>query len=171
LAKKKKKWTREECRRRYVEGEKISFRTLSQESGRTLSLLGRWSKADGWVEEREQYQNKLRTKTVAKTIEKTSDRLSEELAKRNEDHVKGYEVFRAIANQFNKALLTELQASGDKLKLLDDKSVSFQRYVTGYKMAVEGERVALGMEYLDINKAIAKLVRDGFEVVEPEDEN
>ena len=96
MANQKKKWTREECRRRYVEGEKISFRTLSQESGRTLSLLGRWSKGDGWVEEREQYQNKLRTKTVAKTIEKTSDRLSEELAKRNEDHVKGYEVFRAI---------------------------------------------------------------------------
>lgn len=147
------------------------MRTLSQKSERTLSLLGRWAKEDNWVGQREQYQDKLRTKTAAKTLEKTSDRISEELAKRNEDHVKGYEVFRAIATQFNKALLTELQASEDKLKLLDAKSVSFQRYATGYKLAVEGERAALGMEYLDINKAIAKLLRDGFEVVEPEDED
>ncbi len=121
------------------------------------------------MQQREQYQGRLRAEVQAKTIEKTSDRLSDELAKRNEDHVKGYEVFRAIATQFNKALLTELQTSGDKLKLLDDKSVSFQRYATGYKLAVEGERAALGMEYLDINKAIAEAIKAGYEVNEPKE--
>ncbi len=167
--KKKKQWTKEECRRRYVEGEKIGQRALAEQSGRTKSVISDWCSADGWVQQREQYQGRLRAEVQAKTIEKTSDRLSDELAKRNEDHVKGYEVFRAIATQFNKALLTELQTSGDKLKLLDDKSVSFQRYATGYKLAVEGERAALGMEYLDINKAIAEAIKAGYEVNEPKE--
>uniref|UniRef100_B8HMZ9 Transposase n=1 Tax=Cyanothece sp. (strain PCC 7425 / ATCC 29141) TaxID=395961 RepID=B8HMZ9_CYAP4 len=49
-------WSREECRNRYVRGEKISLRELSRLSSRALGLLGRWCKEDGWTEQREQYR-------------------------------------------------------------------------------------------------------------------
>ena len=165
---KKRKWSREECRLRYVQGEAIGQRALAEQSGRAASVIAAWCSEDGWVQQREQYQSNLRAETQKKTIEKTSDRLSDDLAKRNEDHVRGFEVIRAGAIQFNKTLLTELQKSDRKLKLLDEKSMSFQRYATAYKLAVEGERQALGMEYMDSNKAIAKVIKDGYDVIEPE---
>ena len=165
---KKRKWSKEECRIRYVQGEKIGQRALSKQSGRAPTVIARWCKEDNWVQQREQYVSRLRAETSQKTIEKTSDRLSDDLAKRNEDHVRGFEVIRAGAIQFNKTLLTELQKSDRKLKLLDEKSMSFQRYATAYKLAVEGERQALGMEYMDSNKAIAKVIKDGYDVIEPE---
>lgn len=165
----KKKWSKEECRIRYVQGEKIGQRALAEQSGRAASLIGQWCSEDGWVKQREQYQSKLRAETHRKTLELTSDRLAEDLAKRNEDHVKGYEVFRAVSVQYTKALLTELQATSNKLQLLDDKSMATQRYAAIYNLAVQGERTALGMEYMDINRAIEAASRAGYEVVEPED--
>ena len=85
--KKKKQWTKEECRRRYVEGERIGQRALSEQSGRQPTVIARWCREGNWVQQREQYVSKLRAEIQAKTIEKTSDRLSDELAKRNEDHI------------------------------------------------------------------------------------
>ena len=58
----KKKWSQEECRLSYVEGEKISQRALSKKSGRASSVLALWSKDGNWVEQREQNESKMRAK-------------------------------------------------------------------------------------------------------------
>lgn len=166
-----KKWSKEECRLRYVEGEKISQRTLSEQSGRALGVLSRWCRDDDWVGQRDQYVSKVRAATQKKTIEKTSELLSDDLAKRNEDHVKGYEIYRGLSIQFSKALLTELQTADNKLDLLDQHAMAAQRYANIYNLSIQGERASLGMDYMDINKAIARLIKDGYDVIgiEPEE--
>ncbi len=98
---------------------------------------------------------KMRAATQKKTIEKTSELFSDDLAKRNEDHIRGYEIYRGLSMQFSKALLTKLQTTDNKLDLLDEHAMAAQRYANIYNLSVQGERAALGMDYLDINKASA----------------
>ena len=68
---------------------------------------------------------------------------------------------------------TELQNTppDKKLQLLKQNSMESQRYANIYEQAVQGERTALAMDYMDLNKAIARIVRDGYEVSEPEIED
>ena len=169
---KKRKWSKEECRIRYVQGEKIGQRALAKLAGRDPAVIGRWCSADNWVEQRQQYVSKMQAEAERKTIEKTSDRLSDEWAKINEEHLKGTELFRKMALQFGMALGNKFSnASGeDKPKIAADKdfSLAVQKYGSLYKDMVQLERIALGMEYMDSNKAIAKVIRDGYDVIEPE---
>ena len=144
-------------------------------SGRSLSVVGRWASEDNWAQKKERYQNDLRTATREKAIEKTSDRLSDEWARVNEEHLKGTEVFRKMALQFGVALGNQFsQASPEaKAKLAASKnlSMSVKRYGSIYRDMVNLERQALGMEYMDSNKAIAKVISDGYDVIEPVDED
>ncbi len=169
---KKRKWSKEECRIRYVQGEKIGQRALAEQSGRTKSVIAEWCSRENWVQQREQYQGKLRAEAEQKTIDKTSDRLSEDWAKINEEHLKGTELFRKMALQFGMALGNKFSnaSSEDKAKIAADKdfSLAVQKYGSLYKDMVQLERIALGMEYMDSNKAIAKVIRDGYDVIEPE---
>ena len=169
---KKKKWTREECRDRYVTGDKIGIRTLAKLSGRAHGVLGDWSSKDNWTGQRERFQNNLRTETEAKTIDKTSDRLSDELAKLNEEHIKGSELFRKMAQQFAGILATEIQncSPEGRVKKLTDKefTLAINRYANVFATAVALQRQATGMQYLDINTAIEQVTRNGYEVSEPD---
>lgn len=52
----------EEIREEYITApEKISYRKLAAKYGRRLADIGAEASRDGWVEQREQYQNELRT--------------------------------------------------------------------------------------------------------------
>lgn len=173
MVKKKQKWTREECRIRYVEGEKIGQRALAEQSGRVANLIGKWCSEDGWVKQREQYQSRLRAETQDKTIEKTSEILSDELSKINEEHIKGLEFYRKLALQCTQTLATELTAleKNGRFKLTKDKDFALvlQKYAGVHMDAINIERMALGMQYLDLNKAIEATKKAGYDVVEPED--
>ncbi len=166
---KQNKWSREECRIRYVQGDEIGLRSLSKLANRPNSTVSRWCAEDNWTEERDRYWVELRAQTEQKTIEKTSDRLSDEWAKINEEHLKGSELFRKLAIQLTMALGADFQQSRNKAKVAKDKNVylSIQKYGSLYKEMVGLERRALGMDYMDINTAIAKVIHEGYDVSEP----
>ena len=48
----------------------ISYRKLAEKYGINYSVLGARGRAEGWVEQRTQFQNKTHTKTVEKIAEK-----------------------------------------------------------------------------------------------------
>ena len=137
-----------------------------------LSTIGLWCSRGNWKAERDRYQIALRSETEAKTIEKTSDRLSDELAKLNEEHIKGSELFRKMAQQFAGILATEIQncSPEGRVKKLTDKefTLAINRYANVFATAVALQRQATGMQYLDINTAIEQVTRNGYEVSEPD---
>ncbi len=166
---KKKKWSKEECRIRYVQGERITTRALAKMSNRSIGTIARWCAEGNWTEQRDQYVIKLRSKAEQKTIEKTSDRLSDEWAKVNEEHIKGSELFLKLSVQLTMAIGADFQQSKNKSKVAKDKDtyLSVQKYSSVYKEMVNLQRQALGMDYMDSNKAIAKVISDGYNVSEP----
>ena len=169
----KNKWSKEECRIRYVQGDQITTRSLSKMANRSLSTISGWCADEKWTEQRDRYWIRLRSETELKTIEKTSDRLSEEWAKVNEEHLKGSELFRKLAIQLTMAIGAEFQQSKSKSKTAKNKDVylAIQKYGSIYKDMVNLERQALGMQYMDSNKAIAKVISDGYDVIEPTEED
>lgn len=169
----KNKWSKEECRIRYVQGEKISTRSLSKMANRSLSTISGWCADEKWAEQRDRYWIKLRSETEQKTIAKTSDRLSDEWAKINEEHLKGSELFRKLSVQLTMAIGAEFQQSKSKSKTAKNKDVylAIQKYGSIYKDMVNLERQALGMQYMDSNTAIAKVISDGYDVIEPAQED
>lgn len=168
----KKKWTKEECRDRYVYGERIGIRSLTKLSNNVHSTVARWCAEDKWTELRDRYQIALRSETEAKIISETSDRLSDELVKLNEEHIKGSELFRKMAQQFAGILATEIQNTdcGDRVKKLTNKefTLAVNRYANVFATAVSLQRQATGMQYLDINNAIEQIIKAGYDVSEPD---
>ena len=64
----------DEIREEYVTSpEKISYRKLAEKYGRRLADIGAEASRDGWVEQREQFQNKLRTERRNKIREDAVD--------------------------------------------------------------------------------------------------
>ncbi len=173
--KKQKKWSKEECRDRYVTGEKIGIRSLAKLANVNLSTIGKWCSHGNWKAERDRYQIELRSQTEAKTIEKTSDRLSDELTKLNEEHIKGSELFRKMAQQFAGILATEIQNSTnpERVRKLTDKefTLAVQRYSNVFATAVQLQRQATGMHYLDLDKAVSQVIKAGYDVSEPQEDS
>lgn len=173
VKKSEKKWSREQCRTRYVQGEKIGIRTLSKLANRSHGTVGTWSSEDNWTGERERYHNELRTKTEEKVIEATSDRLADELVKMNEEHIRGAELFRKMSQQFAGILATEIQQinQSDRSKTIINKefSLALQRYSGIFATAVQLQRQATGMQYLDLDKAVSEVIKAGYDVSEPQD--
>ncbi len=170
---KQNKWSKEECRIRYVQGDKIGIRSLSKIANRSHSTVAGWCADEKWAEQRDRYWIKIRSETEQKTIEKTSDRLSDEWAKVNEEHIKGSELFLKLSVQLTMAIGQDFQQSRNKSKTAKNKDtyLSVQKYSSVYKEMVNLQRQALGMEYMDSNKAIAKVISDGYEVIEPMEED
>ena len=50
-------WSREECERRFVEGDYITIRELESVSGRSCSAIMAWKKLDQWDEKRKILQS------------------------------------------------------------------------------------------------------------------
>ncbi|MFM6004711.1 MAG: hypothetical protein ACKPA7_14115, partial [Sphaerospermopsis kisseleviana] len=76
-----KPWTKEQCRRRYVECEDdIGIRTLAAQAGRTKMMVEGWVKNELWLQQRKEYRYSLNMSIQEKTIEKTSEKISDELS-------------------------------------------------------------------------------------------
>jgi hypothetical protein len=77
-----------------------------------------------------------------------------------------------MAQQFAGILAADIQNSGDetRIKKLTDKefTLAVQRYSTIFATAVQLQRQATGMQYLDLDKALSEVIKAGYDVSEPE---
>lgn len=189
---KKRKWTKDECERRYVHGAKISLNALSKESGVNYSTLKSWSSGGQWKTKREEFQVDLNQAAREKTI----DKLSTDLAQLEIDHVNDYSTLRGCAMAKVKALKARLDRVAEQAKRVDGIDMSslgedvvreeaqaqaeaqgdairdsdvldLQALANVVDKCIRGERMVLGAEYEDLNKAVAAITRAGLEVKAP----
>lgn len=180
MSKREKPWDESKARDRYVRGEQISFRSLAKISGRHQGTLSRWSKEDPdgtWDVQRERYHKNLRTATDRKQIQHVSEAIGAEMGKLAYEHYKLHRQAGGLAALYidtRTKLLIEAQAQG--LVALVKKMETVINPITFNYMSqildrhIKGERVAAGLEYEDLNKAIAAVTRAGFEVSEKSDD-
>ena len=174
-----KPWTQEQCRIRYVEGgDNIGLRAIALMSGRAESTLERWSSQEKWVVQRGQHKGKLKEVTQQKTIEKTSDKLSDQLS---EIAIANYERHKLFRDYAAKIVQIKAQQLAEIQNLpLDERARILAKDHIGYEMnywsqilrrstdAIEG---VTGLKYyVDINAAAGRLEKEGYEVIDPSNE-
>lgn len=156
-------------------GETISVRSLALLSNRSHSAVANWCAQDKWTEQKDRYLIALRSETESKVIESTSDRLAGELVTMNEEHMKGFELFRKMAQQFATILAAEIQDLGnsDRQKKVVDKdfTLAVQRYSSINAQMAQMQRLAMGMKYMDLNIAMEEIIKAGYEISEREPED
>jgi hypothetical protein len=166
-----KPWTKEQCRDRYIRGTRISVPELVELSGCAEGSIRRWASKDPdgtWKEQRDLYLAQQRSQTDLKAIAKTSEKLADEISDIVASHFRGYRVLREISMtrlDFINDCLKHPETAGEQMASLNPLNINYWSLV--FDRSVRGERVALGLEYEDLNKAIAAVERAGFEVRVP----
>jgi hypothetical protein len=187
-------WSKEECERRFIQGEKITLPALSKASTVKLSTLKTWSTKGQWIAKRETFRAEL----AVATHEKTIDALSTKLADLEITHATAYATIRDCAMAKVNALKVRIDLVAKQAKLmpgiatesLGDEAVQSERQAQATAQGdairdsdvldlqaltnvvdkcIRGERMVLGAEYEDLNKAVAAIVRAGLEVKVPDD--
>ncbi|MBD2019300.1 hypothetical protein H6F43_03770 [Leptolyngbya sp. FACHB-36] len=177
-------WTQQDCEKRYVEGEEITLKELVDLSKVPLSTLKKWCAKGNWKTARSNFQRQLTQQTREKTIEKTSDRLSDELSELTLEHIEAYRICRLIASIKGKHALKKLEAAfpasdeesddpiaaefaetrkSEALKAIDVSVLNFLSLVID--RSVRGERLAAGLDYENLNKAMATIEQAGMQAV------
>lgn len=189
------KWSKDECERRFVQGQKVTLAALAKLSTVKLSTLKTWSSLGKWAEKREAFQAELSAATHVKAI----DKLSTDLAQLEIEHVDAYATLRQCAMAKAKALQAKIEIVAKRSGLLpgidvaslgdesaieadraakataqgeairDSDVLDLQALTNVVDKCIRGERMVLGAEYEDLNKAVAAIVRAGFEVKVPDD--
>lgn len=174
-----KPWTKEQCRRRYVEGgDTIGIRGLSDASGQPRTTLGRWSGEGGWVEQRAQYENRLVTATQTRTVEKVSDKLSDQLS---EIAIANYERHRLARDYAAKIFDIKAHLLAEIKDLpLAEKEAHLSKHHSGSEMnywsqilkrSTDAIESVSGMRYYsDMNAAAGRLEKEGYEIIDPNNE-
>lgn len=170
---KKGTWTKEECRRKFVESEEdISLEVLAELSGFARSTLQRWSAEDPrgrWHAQRDAYRTQLSKKTEEKTIEKLSDRLSEDYAKIQKRHYNSYRVFSELATLYGTQKIQVLKRAesqgyekmAEELAKVNPTAVNFWSLVLD--RSLKGEAASLGLSfYVNQHTAIAETEKMGY---------
>jgi hypothetical protein len=107
-----KTWTKEECRVRYVQGQRIGLYELSVEACVPFGTLKRWTteKPDTWFQQRRRFEEK----TIRLTDQKSMELVSDAIAASNEDaiaqHLKTARTLRELSMTFFSAVLTKIEA-------------------------------------------------------------
>lgn len=178
-------WTKEQCRRRYVEcGDDIGIRGLAVQSGRAKSTLQIWSKErlDGrdWHQQRVHFQSSLGTVTQQKTIEKTSEKISDELS---DIVIENYKVHKLARDYVAKIIEVKARQLAEDLKIENKQerksaisrhnAAEVNQWSQSLKRSTDAINEVRGIKYfIDINAAADKLSREGYEIVDPsKDEN
>lgn len=188
----KKPWTKEQCRRRYVEGgDDIGIRGLADTSGQPKGTVERWARQELWVDQRRRYKDALTTTVQQKTLEKTSDKLSDELSEiaiANYDahkFVRDYllEIFRIKVEHLDRieslsSAPTEEQLA--EIKLLEDKLDKIKKFHNPHELnqlslglgrSTQEIAASVGLPYfVNINSAYKKLETEGYVVINPGEE-
>lgn len=174
-----KPWTKEQCRRRYVEGgDNIGIRGLADASGQPRTTLGRWSSEGDWVGQRSQYSDRVVTATQTRTVEKVSEKLSDQLSEIAIANYKCHELLRNYAAKVVEIKAHQLQAI-QQLPLAE-KDAILAKHHSGYEMnywsqilkrSTDAIAQVSGLNYyVDINAAAGRLEREGYEIIDPSNE-
>jgi hypothetical protein len=159
----------------------------------------RWKKeASGGEHDWDEAQAKFRSELQQATHDKTIDALSTTLAQLETDHATAYKTLRECAMAKVNALKARIEAVAEQAKILpgiaieslgddavkadlqaqataqgeairDSDVLDLQALTNVVDKCIRGERMVLGAEYEDLNKAVAAIVRAGLEVKVPDD--
>ena len=173
-----KPWSREQCKERYVRGDKISIRQIALASGRAKSSMERWRQDDNWEDDRRQYQVQLGTSVTEKAIEKTSERLSDEIA---DIAIANYQAHKMVRDyvveliQIRVAALEEDKKRDDlnMAAILKKHGAESLNYLSlALARATQEIATVTGLQYhVDINAAIRRIEREGLGIERVADSN
>lgn len=186
----KSEWSKEQCEQRYVQGDAISLPSLARLSNVPLGTLKRWSSGHGWESLRRAYQEKLASTTRDLTIEKTAEAISDRLSTITSEHLESYQVLRemvmARARRIRDVLRKDLTLAQLHQEIHSDENLSDDAREKAMKqldaqeintlartldLCVRGERLVAGLDYEDLNAAIAAVEKAGFIIHAPPDAN
>jgi hypothetical protein len=109
-----------------------------------------------------------RSQTDLKAIAKTSEKLSDQISDLAMSQFQGYSLLREISltylNQISDRL-SHPETAAEQLAQLNPLALNLWSLIID--RSIKGERAVLGLEYEDLNKAIAAVERAGFEVRVP----
>ncbi len=174
-----KPWTKEQCRRRYVEcDDDIGIRRLADASGQPKGTVEGWVKRELWLEQRRQYRDTLKTTVQEKTIEKTSEKISDELSEICTENYKVHKLARDYAAKIievkARQLAEDLKLTGKERKeaLMQHSAVEFNGWSQALKRSTDAINEIRGIKYFaDINAAADRLQREGYEITDPSEVN
>ncbi len=172
-------WTKEQCRRRYVEADdNIGVRGLAEASGVSRSTVESWSRTELWVEQRRQFQGNLKAAIQEKTIEKTSEKISDELSDIVIENYKVHKLARdyvaKIIEVKARQLAEDLKLSGEEKKkaVAQHNAAEMNQWSQMLKRSTDAINEVRGIKYfIDINAAADKLSREGYEIIDPSEAN
>lgn len=164
-------------------GDRIGLRPLATISGVSHSTIARNCSADNWTDKRSEFKGE--------TDKKTGDLVSSQIAKRtaeifNDHYSAELEVFEVGKNIVGLAKIYT-QSIRDRFEALQNAPNDDEKQSRGnaYELqaltaslnlaqstiegAINGQRKALGLDYSDINYAVASVRRSGLEVVDKND--
>lgn len=161
-----KPWTKEQCRRRYVQGDDdIAIRQLAKDSGVPRATIEGWTRAEKWFEQRQTFRGKLNARIDEKVIEKIGEEVAIEISNYSKKHVEVCDTFIGVAEYYINRLLVMLRSGELSIDKLDGFKHNFMSL--SLDRAINAQRAALGLEYEDVNKAMRLLKSMGYEVTEP----
>lgn len=189
----KKRWSKSECLLRYISGDRITLKALSELSGVPESTLKKWSAGSNgeapWYQQRQEFFASVESKARDKSAATLSDVLADQMNEMAIAHFETYKMCREVATLKLRFILEHLQqahkpiqhpelSESEKANMEDQmKAASLEKLNLSalnilsivVDRAIRGERMSLGMEYDDINKAIAAVERTGLQVIIPDD--
>ena len=168
-------WTKEQCRRRYVESDDdIGIRGLADASGHGKGTVEGWVRRELWLDQRRQYRDTLKTTIQEKTIEKTSEKISDELSDIVIENYKVHKLARdyvaKIIEVKARQLAEDLKLSGEEKKkaIAQHNAAEMNQWSQMLKRSTDAINEVRGIKYfIDINAAADKLAREGYEILDP----
>lgn len=170
-----KPWSIKQCCDRYVMGDRIALRTLASVSGVPHSTIAHNCAADNWRAKRSKIREAVDFQTIdlvaAQIAGKTAEILNSHYEAENEIFDMANAIVGLIAiqlkqmeEQFEKSQDSDDRSSKDiyQLQSLISSLNTAQNTIAG---AINGQRKALGLDYEDLNYAVASVRRSGLEVV------
>lgn len=135
-----KPWDRETCRRRYVEGTAIGLRPLAKLSGNPFTRLSNWSSRDNtdaqkrsWPDQRLQYTDRVRTRSIEKSTEAISDKYAEQNTRAIEQHIELSEKMRKLANVYLDAASTKINRFTNPEKVSPETEAKADKIIGFFK--------------------------------------
>jgi hypothetical protein len=107
-----KRWSKEQCRRRYVEGDRIGLEDLAIESGVSIATLKRWSCSEEvrWPNQKRRFDTEVKLLSHKKSV----DRVSGVLAISNEQviakHLKIAQTLQNLSNNFLNSVMVKINS-------------------------------------------------------------
>lgn len=168
-------WTKEQCRRRYVESEEdIGIRKLAVQAGLSKGTVEGWVKRELWVDQRRRYQDTLQTTIQVKTIHRVSEKISDELSQIIIENYKVHKLTRdyvaKIIEQKARQLAEDLELTGEERKraISQHSAPETNQWSQALQRSTNAINETRGIKYyVDVNAAAEKLAREGYQIIDP----